>query len=191
MAFEKYEDMRVGDVIECYRVEEIARTLSDRERRATTLSALRNISVVIAGLDPSDRIPKALNTSWTSCCGMDARAKPGHDGKFASDYSEAWPRFENSDRSGQPSQRQLRVGELVRHALAEVFAARRGGPEFDGVLVSIAEVRMSADLKHATVLVAPLARARPDDGRRDAEPQRARLRGKHRAGAAPDAPCRT
>ena len=30
------------------------------------------------------------------------------------------------------------------------------GPELDGVLVSIAEVRMSADLKHATVLVAPL-----------------------------------
>jgi translation initiation factor IF-2 len=27
MAFEKYEDMRAGDVIECYRVEEIARTL--------------------------------------------------------------------------------------------------------------------------------------------------------------------
>src|SRR4029450_361243 len=27
MAFEKYEDMRVGDVIECYRVEEVARTL--------------------------------------------------------------------------------------------------------------------------------------------------------------------
>jgi translation initiation factor IF-2 len=27
MAFEKYEDMRVGDIIECYRVEEIARTL--------------------------------------------------------------------------------------------------------------------------------------------------------------------
>jgi translation initiation factor IF-2 len=27
MAFERYEDMRVGDVIECYRVEEIARTL--------------------------------------------------------------------------------------------------------------------------------------------------------------------
>jgi translation initiation factor IF-2 len=27
MAFEKYEDMRVGDVIECYRVEEIKRSL--------------------------------------------------------------------------------------------------------------------------------------------------------------------
>jgi ribosome-binding factor A len=56
-----------------------------------------------------------------------------------------------------PSQRQLRVGELVRHALADVFTRSEAGSEFDGVLVTIAEVRMSADLKHATVLVAPLA----------------------------------
>jgi ribosome-binding factor A len=56
-----------------------------------------------------------------------------------------------------PSQRQLRVGELVRHALADVFSRGEGGAEFDGVLLSFAEVRMSADLKHATVLVAPLA----------------------------------
>jgi len=56
-----------------------------------------------------------------------------------------------------PSQRQLRVGELVRHALADVFARGEGGPEFAGALLSFAEVRMSADLKHATVLVAPLA----------------------------------
>ncbi len=65
------------------------------------------------------------------------------------------PRFA-TQKSG-PSQRQLRVGELVRHALAEVFARGEAGPDFDGVLLSIAEVRMSADLKHATVLVAPLA----------------------------------
>jgi ribosome-binding factor A len=71
------------------------------------------------------------------------------------------PRFDNQ-KSGQPSQRQLRVGELVRHALAEVFARSDAGTELDGVLVSIAEVRMSADLKHATVLVAPLASAAPD-----------------------------
>ncbi len=58
-----------------------------------------------------------------------------------------------------PSQRQLRVGELVRHALAEVFSRGEAGPEFDGLLLSFAEVRMSADLKHATVLVAPLAAA--------------------------------
>jgi ribosome-binding factor A len=61
-----------------------------------------------------------------------------------------------------PSQRQLRVGELVRHALAEVFSRGEGGPDFDGVLLSFAEVRMSADLKHATVLVAPLASKEPD-----------------------------
>jgi ribosome-binding factor A len=61
-----------------------------------------------------------------------------------------------TEKSG-PSQRQLRVGELVRHALADVFARGEAGPEFDGVLISFAEVRMSADLKHATVLVAPLA----------------------------------
>jgi ribosome-binding factor A len=61
-----------------------------------------------------------------------------------------------------PSQRQLRVGELVRHALAEVFSRGEAGPEFDGVLLSFAEVRMSADLKHASVLVAPLASGEPD-----------------------------
>ena len=62
----------------------------------------------------------------------------------------------------QPSQRQLRVGELVRHALADVLMRGEAGAELDGVLVSIAEVRMSADLKHATVLVAPLASRDPD-----------------------------
>jgi len=61
-----------------------------------------------------------------------------------------------------PSQRQLRVGELVRHALADVFARSEAGTEFDGVLVSIAEVRRSPDLKHATALVAPLAVKEPD-----------------------------
>jgi len=64
--------------------------------------------------------------------------------------------------SGEPSQRQLRVGELVRHALADVFLRGEAGPELDGVLVSIAEVRMSADLKHATALVAPLATSDPE-----------------------------
>ena len=60
------------------------------------------------------------------------------------------------------SQRQLRVGELVRHALADVFARGDAGPDFEGVIVSIAEVRMSPDMKHATVLVAPLAATNAD-----------------------------
>ena len=72
------------------------------------------------------------------------------------------PRFE-TQKSGHPSQRQLRVGELVRHALADTLMRGESGvPELERVLVSIAEVRMSADLKHATVLVAPLAVAEPD-----------------------------
>ena len=70
------------------------------------------------------------------------------------------PRFANS-KSG-PSQRQLRVGELVRHSLADVLLRGEAGPELEGVLISIAEVRMSPDMKHATVLVAPLAAQDPE-----------------------------
>jgi len=56
-----------------------------------------------------------------------------------------------------PSQRQLRVGELVRHALSDVLL--RGDvhdPALEGVVVTIPEVRMSPDLKVATVFVMPL-----------------------------------
>ena len=54
-----------------------------------------------------------------------------------------------------PSQRQLRVGELVRHALSDVLARETlPDPELSQT-VSISEVRMSPDLKIATVFVAP------------------------------------
>jgi ribosome-binding factor A len=56
-----------------------------------------------------------------------------------------------------PSQRQQRVAELVRHALAEVLA--RGDiqdPVLTSHVVTIAEVRMSPDLKLATAYVMPL-----------------------------------
>jgi ribosome-binding factor A len=56
-----------------------------------------------------------------------------------------------------PSQRQLRVGELIRHALAEMLT--RGevhDPVLEGHLVTIPEVRMSADLRQATIYVMPL-----------------------------------
>jgi ribosome-binding factor A len=56
-----------------------------------------------------------------------------------------------------PSQRQLRVGELVRHALAEIL---QRGDIVDEVIAShvitVPEVRMSPDLKLATVYVVPL-----------------------------------
>jgi ribosome-binding factor A len=62
-----------------------------------------------------------------------------------------------------PSQRALRVGELVRHALADMLT--RGDihdPVIERHMITIPEVRVSADLRLATVYVMPL-------GGRDAE----------------------
>jgi len=56
------------------------------------------------------------------------------------------------------SQRQLRVGELVRHAMAEMLT--RGDvhdPVIEGHLITVPEVRMSADLRLATIYIMPLA----------------------------------
>ena len=56
-----------------------------------------------------------------------------------------------------PSQRQLRVGEELRHALAWIL--ERGGvrdPDLEGVSVTVTEVRISPDLRKATVFVIPL-----------------------------------
>jgi len=71
-----------------------------------------------------------------------------------------------SDRRGKksrshhgkmPSQRQLRVGELVRHALAEILSQGKfRDPVLDGRAVTVPEVRMSPDLRNATAFVMPL-----------------------------------
>ena len=56
-----------------------------------------------------------------------------------------------------PSQRQLRAGELVRHALVDIMAREEfRDPVLQGVSVTIGEVRASPDLKHATVFCSPL-----------------------------------
>ena len=57
-----------------------------------------------------------------------------------------------------PSQRQLRAGELIRHALAEILA--RGevhDPVIEAHMITVPEVRMSPDLRQATIYVMPLA----------------------------------
>ena len=62
------------------------------------------------------------------------------------------------DQAPNASQRQLRVGELVRHAVAEMLT--RGevhDPVIEGHLITVPEVRMSADLRLATIYVMPLA----------------------------------
>jgi ribosome-binding factor A len=64
---------------------------------------------------------------------------------------------ENASPAGG-SQRQLRVGELVRHAVADLLT--RGDvhdPVLEGHLITVPEVRMSPDLRLATVYVMPLA----------------------------------
>lgn len=58
---------------------------------------------------------------------------------------------------GAPSQRQLRVGEVIRRALSEVLA--RGDvhdPDLGRVSITVAEVSISPDLRQATAYVLPL-----------------------------------
>jgi ribosome-binding factor A len=56
-----------------------------------------------------------------------------------------------------PTQRQLRAGELVRHALVEILREEEiSDPALEGISVTITEVRVSPDLRHATVFVEPL-----------------------------------
>ena len=68
----------------------------------------------------------------------------------------------NRSASSGPSQRMLRVGEQVRHALSDML--QRGEVRDDLIertVISISEVRMSPDLKIATAFVSPLGA--PDD----------------------------
>lgn len=56
-----------------------------------------------------------------------------------------------------PSQRQLRAGELTRHALVDILREEDiNDPDLAGVSVTLTEVRMSPDLRHATVFIEPL-----------------------------------
>jgi len=65
-------------------------------------------------------------------------------------------RHSTSTKTG-PTQRQLRVGEMLRHALSEILI--RGevrDPELNGVAITITQVKPSPDMRHATVFCEPL-----------------------------------
>ena len=67
------------------------------------------------------------------------------------------PRHQQRDQSQGGSQRQLRVGELIRHELADMLT--RGDvhdPVIEGHLITVPEVRVSPDLRLATIYVMPL-----------------------------------
>ena len=62
-----------------------------------------------------------------------------------------------------PTQRQLRAGELVRHALVEILREEEISDEaMAGVSVTVTEVRMSPDLRHAVCFVEPLGGGQAD-----------------------------
>ncbi|HLJ00659.1 MAG TPA: 30S ribosome-binding factor RbfA [Bradyrhizobium sp.] len=67
------------------------------------------------------------------------------------------PRHHSKSSVSGGSQRQLRVGETVRHALAEILAhGEVHDPDLQGHIITVPEVRMSPDLKLATIYVMPL-----------------------------------
>ncbi|HJS84922.1 MAG TPA: 30S ribosome-binding factor RbfA [Acetobacteraceae bacterium] len=62
-----------------------------------------------------------------------------------------------------PTQRQLRVAEEIRHVLAGLFARHPlRDPDLAAAEITVTEVRVSADLKHATAFVARLGRSDVD-----------------------------
>src|ERR1700726_892057 len=66
-------------------------------------------------------------------------------------------RHQQREQASGGSQRQLRVGELIRHELAEMLS--RGDihdPVIEGHLITVPEVRVSPDLRLATIYVMPL-----------------------------------
>lgn len=66
--------------------------------------------------------------------------------------------------SSAPSQRMLRAGELIRHALAQVILRGDiGDPEIDKLVPTIAEVQVSPDLKIATAYVRSLLIGKEQD----------------------------
>ena len=72
-------------------------------------------------------------------------------------YMPAMTRHKHHDNLSGPSQRQLRVGELIRRTLSEILS--RGDihdPDLNRMSITVGEVRSSPDLKVATVFVMPL-----------------------------------
>jgi ribosome-binding factor A len=66
-------------------------------------------------------------------------------------------RYDKKNQVVGPSQRQLRAGELIRHALVEILREQEIHDEaLQGVSVTLTQVRLSPDLRHAICFVEPL-----------------------------------
>ena len=102
-----------------------------------------------------------------------AGTSPAHDERnYRNETVQAQRHIATARPDG--SQRQLRVGELIRHAMADMLT--RGDvhdPVLEGHLITVPEVRMSADLRLATIYVMPLGGKRRRGGARGARAQQA------------------
>jgi ribosome-binding factor A len=74
------------------------------------------------------------------------------------DFEKAtMPRHHSKSSAAGGSQRQLRVGETVRHAVADILVdGSVHDADLEGHIITVPEVRMSPDLKLATIYVMPL-----------------------------------
>lgn len=62
------------------------------------------------------------------------------------------------------SQRQLRIGEVIRHVLVQLIErGEANDPGLDGVSITVTEVRVSPDLRNATAYVMPLGGTGSDE----------------------------
>ena len=91
--------------------------------------------------------------------------EPGRAGKKGATQGRAPAKSSGARHAAKPiSQRQLRVGEEIRHVLAQIFARTEfRDPDLAGVLITVTEVRVSPDLKHATAFVTRLGRSDIDE----------------------------
>ena len=108
----------------------------------------------MAGLVPAIHVsPDSTKKTWMPA------TSAGHD-----DFEKAtMPRHHSKSSTAGGSQRQLRVGETVRHAVADILVdGSVHDADLEGHIITVPEVRMSPDLKLATIYVMPL-------GGRDAE----------------------
>jgi ribosome-binding factor A len=66
-------------------------------------------------------------------------------------------RRHSTSSSAGPSQRQLRVGEMLRHALSQILIRNEiRDPDLEGVSVTVTQAKPSPDMRHATIFVEPL-----------------------------------
>ncbi len=90
----------------------------------------------------------------------DRAAPPAKHGKRGATQTGAPPKRGPKPAAKAPSQRQLRVAEEIRHVLAGVFM--RGeihDPDLADVAITVTEVRIGPDLRHATAFVTRLGRS--------------------------------